>query len=398
MPDQKLHETFKIATLISLEIRGEISAEEKQELEEWKKVSVENRRLYNELLDEQLRAQQLRQLGSFDLKSGWDVVTAKMYSRKVWYRLPVFRYAAAIILIAGSALAIWLTKNVKDSNNTKAIVAEIKNDVPPGNTKAYIKVATGQNVLLDDTSDSSFYAAGTLIQQQNGQLLLPKGKQSDKAVQQLSLYTPKGGQYRITLSDGTRAWINSASSLQFPDRFMGSDRRVLLTGEAYFEVAHNPSIPFIVTVNNTEVKALGTAFNVRAYSDDDDIEAALVEGVVHVIAGNGNAVLAPGKQATVTASDIKVGDANIAAITAWKNGLFVFRDMPLEEVMKQVSRWYDINVVYVSGFQASSTFTGRIDRNVPISRLLRLMEQTSIARFNLSGRTLTVLPYETTKK
>ncbi len=199
--------------------------------------------------------------------------------------------------------------------------------------------------------------------------------------------TPAGGQFQVTLSDGTRVWLNASSSLKYPESFSDSVRKVVLTGEGYFEVAKNASHPVYGNVGNNEVRVLGTHFNVNAYPDNSETVVTLAEGSVKL---NGSALLRPGQQGSIdNTGKIRTGPADLETALAWKDGQFIFKMTPLQDLMKQVSHWYDAKIVYRDTI--SEHFNARIPRDVPVSRLLHLLEATGQVHFKIEDRTITVM-------
>jgi ferric-dicitrate binding protein FerR (iron transport regulator) len=207
--------------------------------------------------------------------------------------------------------------------------------------------------------------------------------------------TPKGRMFRLLLPDGSAVWLNAASSIRYPTAFTGQQRRVEVTGEAYFEVAHQPQMPFRVSLNGgAAVEVLGTHFNVNAYAEDEQMNITLLEGAVQCSNGSGKAVLKPGQQARMTTgnSPIRVMDhADIEKVMAWKNGLFNFNDASLEEVMRQLERWYDIEVRYEKGIPRIE-FIGKMDRSLTLAEVLAGLEMSKV-HFRIEGeRKLVILP------
>jgi ferric-dicitrate binding protein FerR (iron transport regulator) len=192
------------------------------------------------------------------------------------------------------------------------------------------------------------------------------------------------------LPDGSKIWLNAASSLKFPTAFTGSQRDVELTGEAYFEVAKNPSKPFMVNVNALKVKVLGTHFNINAYSDEDDIKTTLLEGSVRLASGNSHNLLKPGEQGIVKGNNIRVIEVDAERTAAWKNGFFDFNRASIRDIMKQLSRWYNIEVVY-NGKVSDDEFMGRIERNVKLSQVLHVLELSHV-HFKVEDKKITVSP------
>jgi ferric-dicitrate binding protein FerR (iron transport regulator) len=208
-----------------------------------------------------------------------------------------------------------------------------------------------------------------------------------------TISTPKGGQYQVTLSDGSKVWLNAASSLRFPATFSGKERKVELTGEGYFEVAHNKKMPFHVTVNDLDVEVLGTHFNINAYADESAIKTTLLEGSVKVVKGNETKIIEPGEQASVTTSEDEINvkqQVDLEQVVAWKNGIFQFERADIESVMRQISRWYDIDVDYHG--RVSEHFGGTISRDVNISDVLKMLEMTGGVNFKIDGKKVIVMP------
>ena len=205
--------------------------------------------------------------------------------------------------------------------------------------------------------------------------------------------TPKGGQYRLLLADGTRVWLNSASSLRYPSAFAGDTRTVELSGEAYFEVAKNIDHPFIVNSKDISVKVLGTHFDIMAYADEDALNTTLIEGAVLVSQGSQSRILAPGQQALVAGNNsiISVQAADTDKAIAWTTGFFKFNHTDLHTIMREIARWYDIDIVYETN-DNTETYGGRIRRDLNLSSLIKFLEANGIHHFRIDGKKLTVLP------
>jgi ferric-dicitrate binding protein FerR (iron transport regulator) len=236
------------------------------------------------------------------------------------------------------------------------------------------------------------------IEKQEGQLEYKQGN-AEAAVAYNTLSTPAGGQFQIKLPDGSRVWLNAASSITYPTAFTGNDRRVSITGEGYFEVTKDARKPFKVTIlsaageqqRSTEIEVLGTHFNINAYDDEAVVKTSLLEGKVKVVNNKAEtAILKPGQQAQVSsqgAMQVKE-DADMEEVVAWKNGEFLFQRADIGTLMRQVARWYDIEVNYPNG-KPKDKFTGKIGRNVNLSQLLEILKYSEV-RFELKGRTLVV--------
>lgn len=298
-------------------------------------------------------------------------------------------WAAAVLVLLVSAGAYFLLK----PSPAKPVMAAVA-DIAPGSNKAVLTLADGSEMLLDSAGNRTIQQGGTAIKQTGGNLQY-NATGGEAAGSYNTLTTPRGGQFRITLPDGTKVWLNAASSLHYPTAFTGNERKVSITGEAYFEVAKNEEKPFRVAINATNtIEVLGTSFNVNAYTDEDYISTTLLTGLVRVRKGTGQAVLKPGQQAHATAAQpfVQVLEhADISKAIAWKNGLFNFQDVDLKEVMQQLSRWYDIEVVYERGIP-DLQFIGEIDRSMPLSEVLKGLQMSGV-NFRLEqGRRLVVYP------
>jgi len=328
--------------------------------------------------------------------------------RKTW-----FRYAAAAVAVLCISTTFLIFRNNRPVNEINQIVEFAKpsekplykNDVKPGGNKAVLTLADGTKITLDEASDGTLTKQGntTIIKLDDGRLAYnPQSisKLSSKAVLYNTLTTPRGGQYCVTLSDGTIVWLNASTSLRFPIAFNGNERRVEVHGEAYFEVAKNEAMPFIVKAGNEEIKVLGTHFNVSAYADDKLIKTTLLEGSVMISLQDkpGNESIAntitllPGQQAQIDMdNNLKVVEANLKEAIAWKNGYFFFRDENIESIMAKISRWYDVKIIYEANTE-NLNFTGNISRTENISGVLSMLEKTDAAiHFKLENKTVTIL-------
>lgn len=308
----------------------------------------------------------------------------------------VSRNIAAAVLIAIAGVAVFFTWNKKKTNMPVAANRVVNNkDIEPGGNKAILTLADGSTIVLDTAHNGHLANQNntTIIKLSSGLLSYKDVKTNEEKILLNTITTPRGGQYGLELSDGTKVWLNSASSLIFPTSFTGKERRVELKGEGYFEVAKNEAMPFHVNVDNVDVKVLGTHFNIMGYNDDENINTTLIEGKVTITANETTKNLLPGKKAVFvkTTNSIEISKANIAQAVAWKNGEFRFKDTGIEEIMRQVGRWYDVDVEY----QTKSTnqyFTASLPRMQNISTLLQILELTGTVHFKIDNRKIIVLP------
>ena len=315
-------------------------------------------------------------------------------------RISIFRRwrwaAASIILLLGVGTYLW--QSSKTNTPTVAIT-----DIAPGGEGAILTLANGKQVVLDSLANGLIAVqkgAQTIIR--NGELVYDASGAAAGEVMYNTMRTPKGRQFRLQLPDGTRVWLNAASSIRYPTAFTGEERKVEITGEAYFEVAKAFSaggregvIPFRVNVRNkAEVEVLGTHFNINAYENEKGIHTTLLEGSVRVMQRSSALVLKPGQQALISSIGEKiqlVNHADTDKVMAWKNGLFYFEGLTLEEAMRQLERWYDIEVIY-EGAVPNIRFGGKMRRDISLSGLLQLLSDSQL-KFRLEeGRRLIVLP------
>jgi ferric-dicitrate binding protein FerR (iron transport regulator) len=316
---------------------------------------------------------------------------------------------ASVLLVLASAAIIWIFYG--HSPVRGSIAARLTSDsqtVRPLGNRATLTLGNGSVVDLNALKEGPVIGEGGVrIDKQQAQLVYkPLGAVEDKtsggvvtgaasAISEMvynTLRTPRGVMYSVVLTDGTRVWLNASSSLRYPTTFTGRVRQVSLSGEAYFEVAQNPSQPFQVTVNGMEVNVLGTHFNIMAYDDESTITTTLLEGAVKVDYMLKSATLAPGQQTLLMRGgrDMRVRNVDVEEAVAWKNGILQFRSEDIRSVMRKVARWYDVDVRYEG--EISDHFSGAIYRNAEVSGLLRNMELTHTVHFRIEGRTITVSP------
>ncbi len=298
--------------------------------------------------------------------------------------------AAAAVIIMG--LFFWFAKtDKKELAQTVVKPIEHNNDVLPGGDKAILTLANGTTIVLNDAQDGQLAQQGTTkIIKIDGMIAYGTSGQSSEVLYN-TISTPNGGQYQIALPDGTLVWLNAASSLHFPTAFVGKDRRVEITGEAYFEVAKDASKPFIVAVNKAEIQVLGTHFNVMAYKDEEAVKTTLLEGAVNFISGTNSNPLKPGQQAQLLNNgQTKVlNGVDVEEVIAWKNGLFRFESSDLQTVLRQLARWYDVEMIFRSN-NFSEPFHVEISRNTNLSNVLKALQLSGGAKFRIEGKKVIV--------
>jgi len=313
----------------------------------------------------------------------------------LYRRMPAryLRAAAAVALLIIAAGIYWFS--VKKQAPSQLAAGNIKNNIQlkPGGNKATLTLANGNVIALEDEQNGALGQQNNtkIIKLNNGQLVYNSEQEKSGNAPAVfnTLSVPRGGKYNITLADGTVVWLNAASSLTFPAAFTGKERQVTLSGEAYFEVATDPSRPFSVKVGDMQVKVLGTHFNIMAYNDEQSVNTTLLQGAVKIQSTTGEALLKPGQQAKMDhAGKVQVVHADLDAVIAWKNGLFSFNNASIEEVMRQVARWFDAEIVYPDGIP-QDRFQGEIDRSSDITAVLKILEASGV-KFTVQGHKILV--------
>lgn len=306
------------------------------------------------------------------------------FNWSVFYKIA----AAAVVLLTFSAGLYFYWERYPTAG--KDLYSFNKaNDIAPGKNMATLTLANGSTINLNDSKNGIVIDTGAIrYASKNQQTALSVHAITTK--EQLSIKTPRGGTYQVVLSDGTKIWLNAASSLKFPSTFTGlKDRRIELQGEAYFEVAKDKTHPFKVLNGKQEVEVLGTHFNINSYKDQESVNTTLIEGSVRVTAGSGQIVqLVPAQQSVLIGENIVVRQVNVDEAIAWKNGLFLFNGTDFRSVMQQLGRWYNVEIDMRN--LPDKEFNGLISRNVKLSEVLRALEMTSNVRFKIEGRRVTI--------
>lgn len=306
--------------------------------------------------------------------------------------------AASVLLLLGIAGYYYFTQLRQPAQ--PALTALALKDIRPGGNKAILTLDNGDTVVLEEAKNGLISRQGnaSVNKTDSGQLSYQVADNGASAVVYNTLTTPYGGQYQITLQDGTKVWLNAGSSLRFPASFSGGERNVTLTGEAYFEVAKDKARPFLVTTSAGSatpmtVKVLGTHFNINAYPDEQQNTVTLLEGAVKVEHGPANALLAPGSAAILnkTTGQLHTAEGDTESATAWKNGYFIFDNEKVESIMRQISRWYDVDISY-QGDVSRKAIGGSLSRSKNVSEVLNMLELTGTVHFKINGRRITVMP------
>jgi len=322
--------------------------------------------------------------------SGKDTETPVKRIHSFW------KYAVAASII-GLLFAAFYFSNTTSTEKNRAFadnkkITENKFSGSDTFNQTVLTLADGSNVVLEGADDGELaQQGGTKIIKLKSNLLYKNGEHPGLVPGFNFLTTTKGSQYQVELEDGTKVWLNASSSLKFPTAFTGHERIVELTGEAYFEVAKNPDVPFKVKVKNSEIEVLGTHFNVNAYDNENAINATLLEGSVKVVHAGEQKIIKPGQQAQIKNNGEFNVKANVSTneIVAWTNGVFQFKNTHVSAIFREVERWYDVD--FVNAPPANTRFTGVINRSVSIEEFLKFLEATQTIHFKKEGKKITVL-------
>jgi ferric-dicitrate binding protein FerR (iron transport regulator) len=301
--------------------------------------------------------------------------------------------ASVIFVVVFAAKYFWDAERSTKPERSVARVTKPRNDLPPGSNKARLLLGDGSVIDLAEAKNGTIkHEAGARIDKKDGQVIYDVSR-GEEASEMNTIQTPRGGQYQVILADGTKVWLNSASSLSYPTTFTGKDRQVQLKGEAYFEVAEDKNKPFKVSVADVQVEVLGTHFDVMAYEDENAIKTTLLAGAVRVTKnGMDSRVLAAGQEASMDRSSgsLSVNEVDGEEAVAWKNGFFEFEGVSIETVMRQLARWYDVDVDYEG--KTDKHFRGMISRSSNVSEVFRMLELTGAVHFNTEGKKIIVKP------
>lgn len=315
------------------------------------------------------------------------------HSRKSVQLWQVLSAAASVILLVTAGLFFFQNAQHKTPQPKSHQVVKIV----PGGNKAVLTLADGTQISLTDASNGQLASqAGMLITKtKDGQLIYTVAESAPGSEKQALTYntisTPRGGFYQVNLPDGTRVWLNAASSLRYPTAFTAQERKVELTGEGYFEVAHNAAMPFKVVSGNQVVEVLGTHFNINAYSDEKDIRSTLLEGKVKVITAAGSTTLKPNEQSINDQDRLRKEEVETEDVVAWRDNMFAFNNESLGSIMRKISRWYDVEVVCPPELE-DMKFNGTMSRQRSIKQVLKIMDLTESVHFKFEGRRITVMP------
>lgn len=399
-PDHSDETALRVAYLIAGYIRKTLTVAEHDELDAWVEASDENMKLFEDLTDEAHIDANLAWMDQIQTEKALAETTAKLTfqsprnktatqkTRRWWPYM-----AAASLVVAVAAYFLLLPDDHSGKPPTYPSLGTSSFEPLPGGNKATLTLSDGTHIDLTQVHNGLIQGEQGAAIQKTGDSALAYTSQSSTTIHGYNtLTTPTGGQYALTLSDGTKVWLNAQSSLRFPVQFSGSQRIVELQGEGFFEVSKNKEKPFIVQLlGDNQVQVLGTRFNAMSYGDEASQQITLEEGRVQVASKGDQKELKPGEQAVIANATISIQkDADLEAIKGWKEGTFVFHDAEINDIMRQIKRWYDVTIVYQN--PTSEHFNATISRTEPLSKLLKLLELTGKIHFKLENKTIYVLP------
>lgn len=404
-------DTDCLLRLLLGELTGENSESEKTQLQHWLKESPENETLYKEL-QEEVRLQQLYQeQQQFQATTGLERISKRMNVAKISIFRRWLPYAAAVVLVVLVGVWIYVGNEIADrrpaNGQGKPNAAHVV-DIQPGSNRATLTLADGSTVDLSEAQsgiiagDKITYLDGSTVfgeqvnkstreQGHDGLRTEESASQAHKFTGSLQLTTPKGGTYQITLPDGSKVWLNAGTTLKYPSRFSSEERVVELSGEAYFEVAKAQNWPFRVVGKNQVVDVLGTAFNITAYPDETETTTTLVEGRVKVVVdGITASILNPGDQSTLRKDGIAIKAVDVSSAVAWRNGRFAFDNKTFSQIMNELARWYNLDIVYKNGIPQEE-LVGDAFRNQNLGLVLRVLDAVEIDyRLDVANRKLII--------
>jgi transmembrane sensor len=392
MDEHQLNEAFRTSDLIVKYLQEELDEREQQELDIWIDQSPANRELFSELSNAGRLKALMGEYGKFDKKTALRKLHRKLFPaglKAMMVTLTFWRFAAAAMFILVIGMVVWYVNSGPSATGGKMTSTnQSPGAIVPGSKKAQLVMPDGKIMDLQGVKDSSFINEdGIRITNDDG-MLSYRPTEDERGMSYHTVIVQRGGEYQLTLEDGTRVWLNAASSLRYPTHFPGRERMVELTGEAYFEVAKS-SKPFYVIAGQLEVEVKGTAFNMMTYAEEPRSVTTLVEGSVKVISNGNEQLLQPGKMAQVDRNGIIVKEADIEQAVSWMTGAFHLDNADIPTLMRQVERWYDIQVSYPNGVP-KITLYGVVDRGKDLSELLEALAASGV-KTRLEGRRLLIL-------
>ncbi|HJF70420.1 MAG TPA: DUF4974 domain-containing protein [Butyricimonas virosa] len=380
-----MKEAFEIARIIQKSLKGKLSESEERQLSGWRKVSDENEHAFQRMISEDFYTIGMEKLEMYDSRVAYGRFLQRKYQQRRKRRFLInMARVAAVALPFVIALVLYVGLNREEEQMVRPSLAS---NILPGTSKAVLTLANGQMIPLGkEATDSTIITDGTQISASGSGVTYASGVESESVIYN-KLEIPRGGEFCLTLSDGTRVWLNSETSIQYPVAFGAKERRVFVQGEAYFEVAKDAKKPFTVQFMSSSVTVLGTSFNIRAYPEEKRSQTTLAEGSVRIYSPGSSMLLKPGEQAEVNAlsGEMAKQEVEVKNFTSWKDGRFVFEQQPLEDIMRTLERWYDIRVIFKDEGAKRISLSGNMKRYGDFSQVMKMLQMTGDVRFELHG-------------
>ncbi|WP_099292816.1 FecR family protein [Butyricimonas sp. Marseille-P3923] len=381
-----MDKNFEIADIIVAFIKNEATPRQISVLDDWINESEANKRLFISLLDEVAFEQRLDRSRVLELEDAFGKVRARVRkSKRGYWRYVAVAASVAVVVAIGGIMAYWVGIPEKQGIVTR------QQSISVGKSRAFLTLGTGEKVALESQDTLLRGKAMNIRIQENGEVFYEMADSIAPAeVEYNIMETPRGAEFQLVLSDGTKVWLNAGTKLRYPVKFIGKERRVELTGEAYFDVTRDEDVPFVVETSRSAVTVLGTEFCVRDYAGEANL-TTLVQGSVSVEDQRGNAYLIrPGQQVNIGKEDSRVLDVETIYFTSWKDGYFIFNEATLSEIMSELSKWYDFDCFFLNPDAGNERLTARLKKYDDISVILDILSRTGNIQFTQKGRAITV--------
>ncbi|WP_439184540.1 FecR family protein [Carboxylicivirga taeanensis] len=381
----------RIIQLITKEMSWGLNEDEQMQLNDWLNQSPANTQLYRKIKAEEFVETRKEAMARFSAEQAWEKVQAKVILHKSVFPLKKVLWQAGSV--AASLLVIfgvyWLLNT--NAPMKKTVPTQTSEAIQPGSNRAVLTLASGQSVELGE-NDTTIILSNTELTIDASRLSYSQNAGESSEIKYNILQTPRGGEYQLSLADGTSVWLNAESELRYPEHFAGDSRSVYIKGEAYFEVAPNSEKPFYVYSGTNRIRVLGTAFNIRAYGADKANYVTLCEGSIALCSNGSSDILKPNQQAVITSDETVIHEVDAAQYTAWKDGMFMYRRATLEVILDDLSRWYNTNVFYTNQQIKYSEYSLYLKRYESITSILEMLEATEEIVFKIDNNNIVVSP------
>lgn len=369
-------------------IKGDINQKDREYLEMWLAENPDNQEWFDRYVQKEQLSKSLQLYSSFHTDRKWNELERQLLLRSGRFTMRrLLAYAAILVIVFMSGVAYWW---LYDTGHTSSVIAHLNKEC---RNQAILVVEDGQQIVLNGIRDTCLLVGKKERLNINTEGNLVYSEDTSGLQQQEIWHTvrvPEGGEYKLVLNDGTEVWLNSASEFSFPIHFSGPERKVKLSGEAYFQVTENKEKAFVVDLGKQEVKVLGTSFDVTAYPDECCIYTTLLTGSVLVTEGSNSEILTPGEQAVFNGKEFTVRKVNATLYCSWIRDRFVFASENLETVARKLERWYDVQFFFTGESLKAELFTGSIPKYTELSKVLKMLEMTTSIRFSQKGQTVVV--------